>query len=259
MIELRPRDLVILSTVMGFMVGTMSFFMYIFANGTEDVDNLSRALEIGAIVGGSTVLVFLSYTSVRYVERNRRLAEQKPEIDPLDRLQNIFYPVEEKAQSLPWAAESPWTTTTHVRRDRGVLTIDLHDLDLSLAKSVVDSIIASRDWLGRVRIITGRGLHSKTIPKLRPMVTQKLHSVTSELNWELLMKKGSVTLRPIGEAPTFNKWLLRLIFLGSPITLAFAFAFRDLAGEGAYDQGLKVGIVLGIVLSGMLASYRERQ
>tara|TARA_B100001113_G_scaffold341821_1_gene327373 strand:+ start:136 stop:870 length:735 start_codon:yes stop_codon:yes gene_type:complete len=244
---------------MGFMIGTMSFFMYIFANGTESVENLSRAFEIAVIVGSSTALVFLSYTSVRYVERNRRLAEKKLDIDPLDRLQNLFASVEDKARSLPWADESPWTAMTHVRRDRGVLTVDLHDLDLPLAKLVIEQVIVSREWLGRVRIITGRGLHSKTIPKLRPMVTQRLRAVVNELNWELLMKKGSVTLRPIGEAPTFKKWLLRLIFLGSPITLVFAFAFRDLAGEGAYDQGLKVGIILGLVLSGMLASYRERQ
>ena len=73
--------------------------------------------------------------------------------------------------------------------------------------------------------------------------------MTRELNWELLMKKGSVTLRPIGEAPTLRKWLLRFVFLGGPITFAFALAFRDLAGEGSYDQGLRVGIVLGMLLS----------
>ena len=41
MTELRVRDLFSLSGVLGLMVGTMSFFMYIFANGM-DVSNLDR-------------------------------------------------------------------------------------------------------------------------------------------------------------------------------------------------------------------------
>ena len=240
------------------MIGTMSFFMYIFANGM-DVSNLNRALEVGGIAGGVTAIVLLCYTSVRYVERNRKLAEAAVEIDPLDRLQARLQSVEESSSSLPWAEERPWLISTHVRRDRGVMTVDLHDLDVKQSRYVVDQIIASREWVGRVRIITGRGLKSKTVPKIRPMVIDRLRGVTRELNWELLMKKGSVTLRPIGEAPTFRKWLVRFVFLGGPITVAFAFSFRDLAGEGAYDQGLRVGIVLGMLLSGLLASYRERQ
>ncbi len=258
MTELRVRDLFSLSAVLGLMIGTMSFFMYIFANGM-DVSNLDRALDVGAIVGSVTAFAFLCYTSVRYVERKRKLAEAAVEIDPLDRLQARLQSVEESSSSLPWTEESPWMISTHVRRDRGVITVDLHDLDVKQSRIVVDHIIASREWIGRVRIITGRGLNSKTIPKIRPMVIERLRSVTRGLNWELLMKKGSVTLRPIGEAPTLRKWFLRFVFLGSPITIAFAFAFRDLAGEGSYDQGFRVGIILGVLLSGLLASYRERQ
>ena len=258
MTELRVRDLFSLSTVLGLMVGTMTFFMHIFANGM-DVSNLDESLRVGGLVGISTIVVVLSYTSVRYVERSRRLSEESVDVDPIDRLQMLLHPIEEAASSLPWADEKPWTIASHVRRDRGVLTVDLHDLDLKQARAVVEHIIASRDWLGRIRIVTGRGLHSKGIPKIRPMTIERLRQVSSELNWELLLKQGSLTLRPIGDAPTFTKWLLRFVFLGGPITVAFAFAFRDLAGEGAYDQGLRVGIVLGILLSGLLASYRERQ
>ena len=258
MTELRPRDLFTLSGVMGLMIGTMSFFMYIFANGM-DVSNLDRAMEIGGVVGGSTALVFLSYTSVRYVERNRKLAIATVEVDTLERLQMLLHPIEEAAVTLPWADEKPWTTSSHVRRDRGVLSVDLHDLDLKQSRATLELIIGSRDWLGRIRIITGRGLHSATVPKIRPMVIERLRQVTRRLNWDLLLKKGSVTLRPIGAAPTLTKWFLRFIFLGSPITVAFALAFRDLAGEGAYTQGMQVGVILGILLSGLLASYRERQ
>ena len=258
MTELRVRDLFSLSTVLGLMVGTMAFFMHIFANGM-DVTNLDESLRVGGMVGISTAVVILSYTSVRFVERSRRLSEVTVNVDPLDRLQMLLHPIEEAATSLPWADESPWTIASHVRRDRGVLTVDLHNLDLKQSKAVVEHIVESRDWLGRIRIVTGRGLHSKTVPKIRPMAIERFRQVSGELNWELLLKQGSLTLRPIGDAPSLTKWLLRFVFLGSPITVAFAFAFRDLAGEGAHTQGMQVGIVLGILLSGLLASYRERQ
>ena len=124
MTELRVRDLFTLSTVLGLMIGTMSFFMHIFANGM-DVSDLEDSLRIGAMIGASTTVVILSYTSVRYVERNRRLSEATVDIDPLDRLQMLLHPVEESASSLPWADERPWTIASHVRRDRGVLSLSL--------------------------------------------------------------------------------------------------------------------------------------
>ncbi len=258
MVELRAKDVVILSAVLGTMVGTMTFFMHIFATGI-DVDDLGKSLRIGIITGIATTVVILSYTSVRYVERQRRLTEVEVTIDPIDRLQLLLQPLEHQAAQLPWASEKVWTTASHVRVDRGTLTVDMHELDLELARQVLEKIIASREWIGRVRIVTGRGLHSKTLPKIRPMVIERLRQVVKHLDWEILLKKGSLTLRPMGKAPTPQRWLMRFIFLGGPITIAFAFAFRDLAGDGAHTQGLLVGIGLGIILSGMLATYRERQ
>ena len=257
MVELRVKDLFVLSGVLGIMVGTMTFFLHIFATGMN-VDNLSASLRTGAMAGSTAIVVILSYTSVRYVERSRRLSDEAVTVDPVARLQMSLMSIEDTASNLPWSNERPWTTASHVRVDRGTLTVDLHDLDVPLAQNVVERIIESREWVGRIRIVTGRGLNSKGAPKIRPVVIEKLRQVESQLDWEMLLKKGSLTLRPIGKAPTPMRWLLRFIFLGTPITVAFAFAFRDLAGEGAHTQGIYVGIGLGVLLSGMLASYRER-
>ena len=123
MTELRVRDLFSLSTVLGLMIGTMSFFMHIFASGM-DVSNLETSLRIGVMIGASTTVVILSYTSVRYVERNRRLSEATVDIDPLDRLQMLLHPIEEAASSLPWADEKPWTIESDVSRERGGLSED---------------------------------------------------------------------------------------------------------------------------------------
>ena len=75
------------------MVGTMAFFMHIFANGM-DVTNLDESLRVGGMVGISTAVVILSYTSVRFVERSRRLSEATVNVDPLDRLQMLLHPIE---------------------------------------------------------------------------------------------------------------------------------------------------------------------
>jgi hypothetical protein len=211
------------------------------------------------LIGVATTVVLLSYTLFRYFERNRRISNADATVEPIDRLQLLLSPIENMALNLPWADERSWTTSSHVRISRGTLTVDLHDLNLKLAKEILEHIISSREWIGRVRIITGRGLHSATAPKIRPMVIDRLRQVVKQLDWEILLKKGSLTLRPMGKAPTFGRWLFRFIFLGSPITVAFSLAFRDLAGDGAHTQGMYVGVILGIVLSAMLATYRERQ
>ena len=48
MVELRVKDVFILSAVLGTMVGTMTFFMHIFATGIN-VDDLGKSLRLSLI------------------------------------------------------------------------------------------------------------------------------------------------------------------------------------------------------------------
>ncbi len=255
--ELRVRDLFTISLVLGVMVATMTFFMYMFASGI-DVTLLEFSLRLSLTTGGATSLIVLVYTSMRYIERMRKLATKQLEVPIEERLRAQLMDVEDAAADLPWAQDSAWTCNTHVRVDRGTLTVDLHDLNVPLAEKVMLRIMAGREFLGRVRVVTGRGAHSKTIPKLRPLALELFRNVERDLDWQMIQKRAYITLRPLGKVPTVKQWLFRFIVLGGPITVVLAFSFRDLAGEGAHQQGIWVGIGLGLVLSALLSSYRDR-
>jgi Smr domain len=81
-------------------------------------------------------------------------------------LRSALRPIEREARTLPWAGSpgdgDTWTTRDYVRVEAGLAVVDLHDLDRRLALDVVAVILSQRGDLGpKVRLITGRGLHSK--------------------------------------------------------------------------------------------------
>lgn len=83
--------------------------------------------------------------------------------DAVIRLRRALVDIERGARNLPWSGREgdTWTTREYVRLERGVPTVDLHDLDRDLARDVVEEVLALRDELGpTVRLITGRGRHS---------------------------------------------------------------------------------------------------
>ena len=53
-------------------------------------------------------------------------------------------------------------------------------------------------------------------------------------------------------------WLVRFLFLAGPFSIALALSFEELAGSGAREQGRFFGAAAGLVLTGLLASYRNR-
>ena len=71
-------------------------------------------------------------------------------------------PIEEAAKGMPWAKERCWTTSTHLWRERGLLTVDLHDLSVALAVRVAEAIEEGgrHGDLVAVKLITGRGRHN---------------------------------------------------------------------------------------------------
>jgi len=257
LVELRVRDLFSISLVLGVMVGTMTFFIHMFASGI-DVTLLYFSLRLSLTTGGATSVIVLVYTTMRYIERKRKQATQQETVPIEERLRAQLMDVEDDASRLEWAKDSRWTCNSHVRVERGTLTVDLHDLNIPLATTVMKRIMAGREFLGRVRIVTGRGAHSKTIPKLRPLALELFRNAERDLDWQVIQKRAYITLRPLGKAPSVKQWLFRFIVLGGPITVVLAFSFRDLAGEGAYQQGMMVGAGLGVVLSALLSSYRDR-
>ena len=58
--------------------------------------------------------------------------------------------------------------------------------------------------------------------------------------------------------PTKRKVLLRLTLYGPIMVPSMFFAFRDLAGAEAEVAGGAFGILMGILLTALMASHRDR-
>jgi hypothetical protein len=255
MVEVGVKDLVGISIALGVMVSTMASFLALFTIGLQG--DLLEAVRIGVTFGVSVTVITLLYGGWRLFEIKRGGGGNE-EVDKVAFIQDLLRPVEAHAAGLSWAAEKPWRVSTHIRTERGTLSVDLHDLDLAGSRRILDLVIMNRPEVGRIRLITGRGKHSLGEPTIRPMVNERLNLVATALDWQMIVKAGSVTLRPMGKRPTPKTWFLRFIVFVVPITASMALSFEDLAGSGAREQGFYFGIVAGIILTGLLASYRQR-
>lgn len=102
------------------------------------------------------------------------------------RLRAALAPVERRARGLAWNAERPWRAETHVWLERGVPTIDLHDLGRKLALDCVDlgSALGVDLDAGALRFIVGRGRHSTTGPVLPRVTVAHLRELCDEHGWQ---------------------------------------------------------------------------
>ena len=53
--------------------------------------------------------------------------------------------------------DGAWIVQERIRRERGVLTFDMHGLDAPMAAGATEKLLGIRESLQRVRIVTGRG------------------------------------------------------------------------------------------------------
>ena len=255
MVEVGFRDLFGISIVMGVMTTTMSTMLVFFYTGLEG--DLVETLKMGGFCGGAVASITLVFGSWRLIEIHRG-SKGVEKADTVSELRKVLSPVEAHAASLSWAGERPWRTSTHVKSERGTVTLDLHDLDLAGARKCLDLIIENRPILGRIRIVTGKGKNSRGKAVIRPMVNERLDTVARALDWQIIGKAGSITLRPLGKRPTVKQWIIRFLVFVAPFTVAMALSFEELAGSGAREQGRTFGAVAGVIMTALLASYRER-
>ena len=84
--------------------------------------------------------------------------------------------IQEGARSLRWADERPWRVDGHIWLEHDLPVIDLHDLNVRLAREAVRAAAAAADQLrcGALCFVTGRGRHSMGPPALRGMVAAEL-------------------------------------------------------------------------------------
>ena len=142
-----------------------------------------------------------------------------------------------------------------------MLVVDMHGLDAPSAAALTEKLLERRADLGRLKLVTGRGeaLHAGSAdPGIRPAVLQRLKVDAQKAEWQVIQKSSSVTLRPMGRAPTPKEWFGRFIVFVVPMTGAMALAFRDLAGPGMEEQGMMFGGASGLLMTALLSSYRDR-
>ena len=248
------RDAFAISAVIAVMVFVMGSMMAFFAGGMDE-DAISPALRTGAVLGTTVGAVLLMFTLARVRDRAEkgdvRAAVRAAEVDAL----------RAEMSYLTDATDGAWDVEERVRRERGILTFDMHGLDAALAAGATERLLGIRESLQRVRLVTGRGeiLHDKSAnPGIRPAVLQRLRIEAEAADWQVLVKAGSITLRPMGIAPSKALRARRFAIFIVPMCTVMGFTFRDLAGTTMEDQGLAFGIAAGVLMTALLSSYRDR-
>jgi hypothetical protein len=255
--DITTRDALSISIVAGSMVGTMASFISIFATGLDDPD-IMLSLRSGIVAGFSTaslLLIFALYR-IREISSKGDSREERRNTET-EYLRSILSPVEEQAQE----RGITWSVKNMIRRDRGVLLVEIAELDPFLSSSLVERLIQGREGLRKVKIRTGfseASSTSKSDPGSRPAILQRLKIDSERVNWQVIQKSSSITLRPMGEAPSPRLWAIRFGIFVIPVTLVMSLAFRDLAGNGLEQQGIIFGSACGIIISALAASFRDR-
>jgi hypothetical protein len=102
--------------------------------------------------------------------------------DDAARIRSNMASIEEGARTLRWAKERPWRGESHVWTEDGLPVVDLHDLNVRLAREAVRITlgIAADLECGAICFVTGRGRHSIGPPALRGMVASELRTGCAE-------------------------------------------------------------------------------
>ena len=137
--------------------------------------------------------------------------------------------IEEQAPTLRWYKERPWRAQTHVWFESGMPVVDLHDLNMRLARQTVRATLTTHSELhcGAVCFITGRGRHSVGPPALRGMVAAELQKACDQHSewqhrpghagrWMWVFDASRAPRVATGQlGPLF--WLMVVLFIGLAI------------------------------------------
>ena len=166
----------------------------------------------------------------------------------IERIRALLLEIEKPAAELRWARENParaWKVQTHTSVERGVVTVDLHDLGQKLARRVLTICEGAAEDIqaGAVRYVTGRGNHSATGPVLRKVVGDALVAQCKRNGWSMHPQGGArfILIVDPDKAPAAARGALdwpilagglgfvALVFLVSP-ALGIGLSFLGLLG-----------------------------
>jgi hypothetical protein len=107
--------------------------------------------------------------------------------DSISKLKDELWDIEDKASRLPWANLRCWKFDTHLWVEQSMLVIDLHELNVKLAKQVIKktSQIATSMEYACICFVTGQGNKSQGKAKIRPMAIEVVGEVALKKGWKL--------------------------------------------------------------------------
>ena len=170
--DLGVRDALWLGVVVGSMVAVMTSFVVIFLSGLDNPD-VPKAVRSGAVSGLAASVIVATFALHRLREQSnsgRDLTSIKEA--EVSKVRAILAQIEDIS---PGPEGSGWTVDVQVRRDRGVLVIDLHGLDAASSSALTERLLERRSDLGKLKLITGKGEITSPVsadPGIRPAVLQ---------------------------------------------------------------------------------------
>ena len=164
--------------------------------------------------------------------------------DDVHRLRAALLPVAEEAKRLPWYAERPWATGTHIDWLQGLPAIDLHALSVKTALQATTLACELGPDLqsASIYLVTGAGRHSMGRPApLKRAVHGWLRARAQDRGWSLHAQGQSRVL------VVFDASRAPVALPGSVGLLETLFTVVLLAGLWATWPPLAVALGLGLV------------
>ena len=211
--SLTIREMFTLSLFIGCIFATMGFFLTIFATGVDDVD-LEAAGRVGALVGLSVAVVIFTYGTVSKILG----VEKAMPVDRTIRIETIrsmFHSIDLMAVD----NNLKWSVSRRIMDSSGTPTIDLHEMDIRGADTIVALLLKNRSSLGRIRIVTGTGRGSAAGGvdlTVAEHVTSNYVVSAPAHGWQFIEKKPHSSSSNGPEAvessmaPSFFSWVLSL-------------------------------------------------
>ena len=143
--DLGMRDALWLGLVVGSMVAVMASFVVIFLSGLDQPD-VPKALRSGAVSGLAASVVVATFALHRLREQStsgRDLTSIREA--EVAKVRAILAQIEDIA---PGSEVARWRVDEQVRRDRGVLVVDMHGLDAASASALTERLLERRSDLG---------------------------------------------------------------------------------------------------------------
>lgn len=246
--KLTIREAAGTGVILGLYTSVLTYIVVLYAHAFRD--GFILGFKIAGIAGG----IIFTISFLNYAINGRKIRKTVDNTATLNRLRSILGPIE------VWASESMfgdqyWLVNSHIRPSGNKVAIDLHDLDVRSAISMMEIINADKENLGRIQLITGRGKPDSQNPSMRPAITKWLGENPASNHWHIMRKPYAITLRPLPPPIAIKDLIIRMAAIGAPIGAFGAIGFDDAAN--GIPGAAAVGFLAGLFLTYLMVTHSQ--